>query len=182
MMLRRRARGGSARKTVSLTNLITNGNFASTSGWTSTGASFTVSGNEVSFLANSTSDTLTQNKSIVANHIYYFAIWAKASSSSVAVGMSYMTSGGTISHSGSAAYEFLSVRATASSTVSATVWALADNRSSGWNTVNVKYVSMIDLTAAFGAGNEPSKEQMDQLMAQFPEKWLNGTQTAEYFW
>ena len=169
-------------KQVSLTNLVTNGNFASTTGWISSGASFTVSGNEASFLANSTSDTLAQNKSITSGRVYYYAIWCKASSSSVAVGVSNMVSGGTVSHSGGSSYEFLSIRAVAASTVSAVVWAIADNRSSSWNTVNCKYATMIDLTAAFGAGNEPTKAQMDNLMLQFPERWLNGTQNAVYTW
>ena len=173
---------GLSGRIISLTNLLTNGNFASTSNWTSTGASFTVSGNEASFLANSTSDTLTQSKSITSGRVYYFSIWGKASSSAVAVGVSNMVSDGTVTHSGGATYEFLSVRAVAASTISATVWALADNRSSAWNTANCKYATMIDLTAAFGAGNEPTKSQMDVLMLQFPERWLNGTQNAVYSW
>lgn len=36
----------------------------------------------------------------------------------------------------------------------------------------------IDLTAAFGAGNEPTKAQMDTIMQQFPNSWFNGTVTA----
>lgn len=173
---------GLSGRIVSLTNLLTNGNFASTSNWTSTGASFTVSGNEASFLANSASDTLTQNKSITSGRVYYFAIWCKASSSAVAVGVSHMGSGGTVSHSGGASYEFLSIRAVAASTATAVVWALADNRSGAWNTTNCKYATMIDLTAAFGAGKEPTRAQMDILMLQFPDRWLNGTQNAVYSW
>ncbi len=38
--------------------------------------------------------------------------------------------------------------------------------------------SVIDLTATFGAGKEPTKEQMDQIMQQFPNSWFNGTVTA----
>lgn len=33
----------------------------------------------------------------------------------------------------------------------------------------------IDLTATFGAGNEPTAEQMDAILAKFPNSWFNGT-------
>ena len=36
-------------------------------------------------------------------------------------------------------------------------------------------VLVINLTATFGAGNEPSKEQMDRLLAEFPNSWFDGT-------
>ena len=35
---------------------------------------------------------------------------------------------------------------------------------------------VINLTATFGAGNEPTKEQMDRLLAEFPNSWFDGTQ------
>src|SRR5699024_6936829 len=34
---------------------------------------------------------------------------------------------------------------------------------------------LIDLTEAFGKGNEPTAEQMDELLEQFPNKWFDGT-------
>lgn len=42
----------------------------------------------------------------------------------------------------------------------------------------VDNVLAINLTAAFGAGKEPTKAQMDQIMQQFPNSWFNGTVTA----
>ena len=39
-------------------------------------------------------------------------------------------------------------------------------------------VVLIDLTAAFGAGNEPTKEQMDAMLSQFPNSYFNGTVSA----
>ncbi len=32
------------------------------------------------------------------------------------------------------------------------------------------------MTTTFGAGNEPSKEQMDEILKQFPDSWFDGTQ------
>ncbi|SHI42156.1 hypothetical protein [Parasporobacterium paucivorans] len=39
----------------------------------------------------------------------------------------------------------------------------------------VKYVLAIDLTATFGAGNEPSLAEMDAIMANYPNSWFDGT-------
>ena len=36
-------------------------------------------------------------------------------------------------------------------------------------------VLAINLTAIFGAGNEPSKEQMVEILKQFPDSWFDGT-------
>lgn len=170
---------------VSLTNLANNGNFASTSGWSSSGASFTVSGNIASFLANSVTDTLQQALSVTLNHKYYFCEWIKAAAgANITAGISDgAINSASLAYGGSGDYEFVSAILTAGRTSTAGItWSLVDNRASGWNTVNAKYVTVIDLTAAFGAGNEPTKAQMDGLMLQFPERWLNGTQTAVYNW
>lgn len=35
---------------------------------------------------------------------------------------------------------------------------------------------LIDLTATFGAGNEPTKQQIVMLLEQFPNSWFDGTQ------
>jgi len=45
--------------------------------------------------------------------------------------------------------------------------------------VDVDSLLIIDLTAAFGAGSEPTKAQMDAIMQQFPDRWFNGTVTAD---
>lgn len=176
---------GMSGRLVSLTNLATNGNFASTSGWTSTGASFSVSGNEASFLANSAVDMLYRGLSVILNHKYYGCGWVKAASgANITMGISdgAVYSNGD-SYAGAGAYDFWSAQFTSGRTSSAgIIWAVVDNRSSGWNTVNAKYISVIDITAAFGAGNEPTQAQMDMLMLQFPERWLSGTQNAVYNW
>lgn len=42
--------------------------------------------------------------------------------------------------------------------------------------VNFENVFIIDLTATFGDGNEPTVSQIDRLLAQFPDSWFEGTQ------
>lgn len=50
-----------------------------------------------------------------------------------------------------------------------------DSRSTGWEVAYIDNVLCIDLTAAFGAGNEPTATQMDAMLANFPNSWFNGT-------
>lgn len=54
----------------------------------------------------------------------------------------------------------------------------ADIATSSGKVLEFKNVIAINLTAAFGAGNEPTKAQMDTIMQQFPNGWFNGTVTA----
>jgi hypothetical protein len=41
--------------------------------------------------------------------------------------------------------------------------------------MEVQYVVVLNLTATFGAGNEPTVEQMDKILARFPNNWFDGT-------
>ena len=167
-----------------LTNMVTNGNFASTSNWSHNGASFSASGNEGTFTANGAGDFVYQTLNIANAHKYYICDWINSSSSSVRLGISdLVTNDAYASHSGSSSYEFLSfVFTSIRDKTGAYLLAVQDNRAGSWNSVNMKYLSMIDLTASFGAGNEPTKTQMDALMTQFANNWLDGTKTAIYNW
>ena len=49
-----------------------------------------------------------------------------------------------------------------------------DNRSSGWDEVNVAWVVAINLTSAFGSGNEPTIEQVEMMLSQFENNWFEG--------
>ena len=54
-----------------------------------------------------------------------------------------------------------------------------NHRTTNYATGDSLYIDnfiVIDLTAIFGAGNEPTKEQMDRLLAEFPNSWFDGTQ------
>jgi len=69
-------------------------------------------------------------------------------------------------HSGSGNFEFLSIVGDALYATS----TIFDNRASNWKPIEVDYMGAINLTAIFGAGNEPDKAQMDL--------WLNNTNIA----
>jgi hypothetical protein len=62
------------------------------------------------------------------------------------------------------------VKATASTNM-----VIADTRSSSWDSFDVKEAIVINLTATFGAGKEPTVEQMDEIMSKFTNSWFDGT-------
>jgi len=51
---------------------------------------------------------------------------------------------------------------------------IKDSRDSGFDTIYIDDVMVIDLTATFGAGNEPTKEQCDQIFTN----WFDGTKST----
>lgn len=171
-------------KPVTLTNLLTNGNFTSTSNWTAASTSFSVASNEATLLATGTNGLIRQTVSLTNTNIYYFCGWMQSSSSLVSINLTDAVANKlSVFHSGSGSYEFLSGRYTATlTTASGQFRPSEDTRTSGWTTVKDKYATLINLTSAFGSGNEPTKSQMDSLMNNFPEKWLNGTQITFYWW
>ena len=50
---------------------------------------------------------------------------------------------------------------------------------SAWTEIRCKNLLIINLTTAFGAGNEPTAAQMDSIMQQFPDRWFNGSVSAK---
>ena len=45
--------------------------------------------------------------------------------------------------------------------------------------LSIQYVAAIDLTAAFGAGKEPTLAEMDRRMARFPNSWFDGVKPIQ---
>ena len=43
-------------------------------------------------------------------------------------------------------------------------------------------ILLMDITEAFGAGNEPTKEEIDELLSYFPESWFDGKQNLPGKW
>jgi phage-related protein len=159
-----------------LVNKISNGNFSGgTTGWTATNATHSVSGGESTMLASASGGQVGQSIAggTVIGRKYYFSANIKASSPSVR-----LLCGGTLAgHSGSNAYEHISGVHVATSTGHGVY--VVDYRASGWNNVQFDNVLVIDLTAAFGAGNEPTAAQMDAYLAdRYPNSWFNGTTTG----
>lgn len=144
-------------------NIVKNGNFADgTTGWSTSGtvSTFTVANKEATILAGTQHGSVYNLLKTKAGNKYYARADAKATSSQILFGFNSK-----VNHSGSGKYEVLSIILTAS--VAAEWLVLGDARASGRDNFYVKNVMCIDLTATFGAGNEPTKEQCDLMFANY---------------
>lgn len=158
-----------------LTNLLSGGNFASTSYWTKWNSTYTVSGN-VADTANSSSSAtwgqIYKDVSITSGHIYYARVQVKYTTSTTHLG-ALINFKPTSNTSGSAT-------AQGRSTKSDGTWEAISARSTlNYDSVRVafflpytgsgvpistslhvywRHPMLIDLTEAFGAGNEPTQD------------------------
>lgn len=169
---------------ISVTNLVTNGNFASgTTGWT-VGANindFAVVAGEASFtgrgsiiISSARWVVSPTSASFVVGNKYYIAVKAKhnGTASVLTFGLGFLLfSSVTLSSS----YVRYSSVGTADSTTRKPTFG-ATNES----LVYIDDVICIDLTATFGAGNEPTAPQMDAILAaNTPNSWFDGTVTLQ---
>ena len=94
-----------------------------------------------------------------AGNVYYVSVEVKATSDRVFGGMWEAP----VYHSGSGDWERLTGLASATGV---RFFIVRDNRTSGWDPIEVRDPVMINLTAVFGAGREPTREYMDALLAK----------------
>lgn len=153
-------------------NLVTNGDFSNgATGWDPTTATLvSVTGSELVYIATAANGRYAQQLNHVLNRKYYYCGYVKATSNLVKLDISGVN---LAAHSGSGAYEFLSGVWTATGTTGYLLSA-QDFNTGGWANVSQKYMLAIDLTATFGAGNEPTKSEMDRLLSKYPNSWFNG--------
>lgn len=99
-----------------------------------------------------------------ANHIYYTTTLMKTTSNLV---MLYMHDGVTYFNKflpSTGDFQRYSVRGKYGSSPTTNTIGIQDNRTSGWDKIEVKKTLQIDLTERYGAGNEPSLGEMDALI------------------
>lgn len=158
------------------TNLVTNGNFANgTTGWVNNGyATFTVTNGIATLLADSQYDVIYYN---IATNVgvgvkFYACAYLMAGAANalkIMINDSEVSSS-SATHTGSGTFERVSVIHTSTAGTVIRV-KVQDFRPSNWDNVYVKEVFAIDLTALFGAGNEPTKAWCDLNIPN----WFDGT-------
>jgi len=176
---------------VCLQNLVTNGDFSNnTSGWTVVYGATSVAGNILSDTGNGTSidTTIFQDSNIpvaVNKKIYARALLRVTNSNCLLlhVRIQGSTGGGSVaaaqisnptintwySESG-----IVNIDATQVGNVRIGIrQTYADSSTQNGKTIQVQQVIMVDLTAIFGAGNEPTSAQMDTIMTNYPNSWFN---------
>lgn len=146
------------------TNLVENGDDFSL-GWSLGNATGSVTNGVYSFTATALYGRLQQQFSTVLNNSYYINARVKSDSSLVRLVPSGINSAG-VSHSGSGNYEILSGIFT-NTTGSSAYIQISDFRTTGWTQIDVDYVMVYNLTDIFGAGNEPSIEDFEEMLAYY---------------
>ena len=175
---------------VAMTNLVTNGDFSQgTSGWFGYDSTISTSGGIMNNIVNTTpgysNGFIYRNDfTIIANHIHYYAAKMRVTNSvaqSLVITLQddyiaqvnsptinqWYTLSGLKMHTSDRQYMAYRIR-----------HRYVDKPTAANKIMQVERALVIDLTAAFGAGKEPTKAQMDQIMEQFPNSWFNGTVTA----
>lgn len=113
----------------------------------------------VTFTATAQNGYIRARDYMLVGRSYYFTTEVKTTSDQVLFG----ASSDPIYHSGSGDWERLTG---VGKWGSARYFLIQDNRSSGRDQIEVRDPVLIDLTAVFGAGREPTKEYMDALLAK----------------
>lgn len=162
-------------------NLVTNGDFSNGgTGWAARGTG-TVANNELTMTKLAVDETeVSLNLSTIKTDKYYVKVDMLTNSnldSFWMVDTSAPNYRDKVFHSGSGNYETLSTVVTATnSTMQLRI--LNSPRTGDISTapVKLKGALVINLTATFGVGNEPTKEQIDNILAKFKNSHFNGTQ------
>ena len=173
-------------KPVTLQNLITDGNFANTTWWSkANGVSYSVSNNIANVYAGMSTSSSWQklrrdNMTITSRHVYYARVKAKHSALSGYKGaVLELKEGGTsdVVHDSNASvltvtdWQLLSCAGALNFNKLKIVLCVPIKNSSGapvaLATTQFTETMLIDLTAAFGAGNEPTKEECDEMIDYF---------------
>ncbi|HBI92237.1 MAG TPA: hypothetical protein DDY58_07265 [Terrisporobacter glycolicus] len=151
-----------------LKNIVLNSNLSSQTNWNFLLSDGTVINNECVFTATARYGSFYQilPNNPILGHKYYVGAKVKATSNLISLDYCESVSGSNhirIKHSGSGNYELLSSIIQVSTNVLSRIRVL-DDRSSGWNNISCKEFMLIDLTEMFGIGNEPTKEQFEELI------------------
>ena len=175
---------------VNATNLVTNGGFSSgTTGWAADSASLSAAANILSITGTGTSPVTGVSQaigSIIAAHKYYFACMGRSTNAIASALLLRMTfaagTNTTIFQQNTpvqnAWYRLSGILAQTDQAGTMTLIARANYASAGaasGQVVQFSNIIALDLTAVFGAGNEPTAAQMDAYLAYWSNSWFDGS-------
>lgn len=164
--------------TMMATNLVTNGDFSNgTTNWYTVSGVSSLVGSVLKFTANAHTGRTYSRASLVNQNKYYLFADIATSGVPVEVGLTYMTNvtGTFIRAKAIPGVQRISGVLLATTTAPSVDVGIIDYRYSGWDEVSIYRMGVINLTATFGAGNEPTVEQMEAILAKFPNSWFDGT-------
>lgn len=153
-------------KTVAVNQLVENGNFADTSGWTFYTASVTASGNVATVTASATGGGLVRGVSVITGHKYLCRSFIKLSSANTSVGISFFDNAYCVA---STDWQEVAAIQTSNTTGSRNMFALRDFRTSGWDSSQTRNTIVIDLN------NSPVANRLAEIgtdVAKLKQVWL----------
>ena len=164
---------------VPATNEIVNGSFAKGSeGWTSHNGSITTSGDTIRITGGSSGVSLQlwQPSASPTGRKYYLTAHVKAVEDISRIRLSSYPETYVLRQLNAPSHsEWLRVSAIYDAKYNLTRTLFFTFDSEGTGLAELKHPLIIDLTTTFGKGNEPTAEQMDRLLTQFPNSWFDGT-------
>ena len=161
------------------TNLIANGDFSNgTTGWSASDATISVADNTLSVTPTvQYGGVKSYNFRMVANNKYYVRmIINRANGVVINIEKNYTFYASLLPLPTAGSLVDTKFIYTPTETNDLYRLVIVSDMESGWTASLLKHVEVIDLTAAFGKGNEPTAEQMDRLLTQFPNSWFDGTE------
>ena len=167
--------------TVAWNQLVQNGNFANTSRWDFPSGTFSVADNIGTFTAQSQGQQVTQTIPYILNHKYLGIMQIKTTSATESVWLRFY--GQNKVHT-VASTNWQTVATIVNSIVDSTnSFGVRDDRSSGWDAIQIKNANLFDLTQAFGSTIADYVYSLEQATAGSGIAWLKsyGYLTKDYY-
>jgi len=168
------------------TNLITNGNMTSTTGWSANDGTISAAGNILTLTGSGTNllPGVYQALALVANHKYYISARVRARTSLCGSILMYLSGNGVaiegprqLTPANGTEY-LISGVATLGTTLPTGLYAwynYGNAANANGAQSDLWGVMVLDLTEIFGAGHEPTAAEMDAYLAIWPNRWFDGT-------
>lgn len=148
-----------------LKNLVKNGDFVNgIDGWSFVGSSGSVANEQLQFTAVTQWGYSSTTVNMVNGHAYYLRGDITSISNVTTLSVDNV---GAVLHDGSGKKTLKNVFTWPNATGNFPLNIL-DNRASGWTEISADNIMLFDLTAAFGAGNEPILAEMDAMLQYYP--------------
>ena len=163
------------------TNLFTNGDQSNgTTGWTANSANLSVVDGLLSVVTttDTVSPLLRESVTAIIGHVYYLACKIKPfrTHQPIAyIGGATPTSTVSVTAGTLTRVSFRAVATTATTLQGVYLNANVTTGMSVGSAVGFDKRILLDLTAIFGAGKEPSQAEMDAYLAMWPDSWFDGS-------
>jgi len=181
---------------VEITNLVSNGDFSDgTTGWGGSTSTLSAENNILSDTCNGEfyAGAAYQSKSLDSTHKYFLRAKARVTNAvalSLRITMQTFATNIVVEQENPSEnewYTLYGVHTPDESANSVKVYqGYADSATANGKVMEVQEVLAIDLTETFGAGNEPTADEIETLIGIVPENWFDGvykpTQIVMFNW